>query len=326
LNKKILITGCAGFIGFHTSLRFLEKSNYKIIGIDNLNNYYDKNLKINRLKILKKKKNFNFLKIDITKENSVSLLKKYKIDYIIHLAAQAGVRYSIKKPKEYLNINIIGFFNILELAKNKKVKHFVYASTSSVYGDDKKPSLSENLDCNQPIQFYAATKKSNEAMATSYSYIHKLPTTGLRFFTVYGPWGRPDMAFYKFVKNIKENKKIEIFNSGNHFRDFSYVKNIADGVFKACFRSRVLRKKSIKRNTIYNLGNGNKINLMYAIKLIEEKLNKKSKKKLLPLQKGDIKATLANISKAKKDLKIKSGFSLKQGLSNFIDWYNFYHN
>ena len=325
MKKKILITGCAGFIGFHTCLRFLKNLNYKVLGIDNLNNYYDKNLKIDRLKILKKSKNFKFLKLDITKISSFNLLKKYKIDYIIHLAAQAGVRYSIKKPREYLKININGFYNILEFAKNNQIKNLVYASTSSVYGAEKKPILIENLPCNEPIQFYAATKKSNEAMAASFSYIYNLPTTGLRFFTVYGPWGRPDMAFFKFVKNIKENKHIEIFNSGNHFRDFSYVEYIADGIFKACFKSRVLGKNSIKKNTIYNLGNGKKIYLMDAIKLIEIKLKKKAKKKFLPLQQGDIKSTLADISKAKKDLKIMSGYSLKRGLSNFIDWYNSYY-
>lgn len=326
MKKKILITGCAGFIGFHTTLKFLKSSSYEIIGIDNINNYYDTNLKKNRLKILKKEKKFKFVKIDISKKNFINSLKKFNIVYIIHLAAQAGVRYSILRPEQYLKINIFGFFNVLELARVKNIKHLVYASTSSVYGDEKKVKLDENLACNHPIQFYAATKKSNEVMATSYSYIHKLPTTGLRFFTVYGPWGRPDMAFYKFVKNIKENKKIDVYNSGNHFRDFSYVDYISDGIFKACFKSKVLHINQKKKSTVYNLGNGKKINLMEAIKLIEKKLGKTSNKNFLPLQKGDIKTTLANIEKAKKDLKIKSGYSLKKGLSNFIDWYDEYHN
>ena len=327
MNKtKIIVTGSAGFIGYSLCVKLLERGD-NIIGIDNHNDYYDPKIKDARSERLIKYPNYKHYQADLSDVNRINeIFKNHKPRKVVNLAAQAGVRYSIENPLVYINSNIVGFAYILENCRNHNVEHLVYASTSSVYGANTSMPFSEHDNTNHPLSVYAASKKSNELMAHTYSYLYKLPTTGLRFFTVYGPWGRPDMAFYKFVKNIKENKKIEIFNSGNHFRDFSYVKNIADGVFKACFRSRVLRKKSIKRNTIYNLGNGNKINLMYAIKLIEEKLNKKSKKKLLPLQKGDIKTTLANISKAKKDLKIKSGFSLKQGLSNFIDWYNFYHN
>ena len=231
--KKIqLVTGVAGFIGFSLALSLLKKK-YKIIGIDNLNNYYDINLKKSRLKILKKFKNFEFIKIDLKQYKDLNkIFIKKKINIVYHLAAQAGVRYSIEAPRAYINSNIIGFFNVLELCKTHRIKHLIYASSSSVYGANKNFPFSESDNCTHPIQLYAATKLSNESMAHSYSALYKLPTSGVRFFTVYGPWGRPDQALFLFTKNILENKKINLFNYGNHTRDFTYIDDVIEGLIK----------------------------------------------------------------------------------------------
>ena len=263
---NILVTGSAGFIGFHLCKKLLSNSKNSIIGIDNLNKYYDVNLKKDRIKILNKYKNFSFKKIDL--KNLIELKKifeKYKINYVVHLAAQAGVRHSIKKPRLYFKNNLEAFFNILDLSKDFKVKHFIFASTSSVYGENTKFPLKESYDTNKPISFYAASKKSNEVMAHSYSYIYNLPCTGLRFFTVYGPYGRPDMALFKFTKSIIENKNVELFNNGNHLRDFTYVGDIVDGIFsliKKPFKSRIPFK-------IFNIGNGKSKKLLEYLKEIE---------------------------------------------------------
>ena len=227
---KILVTGCAGFIGFHLS-NYLLKNNYDIIGIDNLNKYYDVNLKKNRLKLLKNYKNFQFIKFDLINKSKLdTIIKKYNIKYIIHLAAQAGVRYSLKNPKTYFKNNLEVFFNIIESSREKKIKHLIFASTSSVYGENKKFPSNEYDNTNNPISLYAATKKSNEILAYAYSSTYKLPSTALRFFTVYGPFGRPDMALFKFTKNILENKKIELYNNGYHSRDFTYIDDIVEGI------------------------------------------------------------------------------------------------
>jgi len=221
-----LITGAAGFIGFHTCEKLLKK-NKKVYGIDNIDNYYDPNLKKKRLKILQKYKNFKFFKTDICNKNKVnSIFKKNRFKFVIHLAAQSNVRHSIKFPEKYVDVNVSGFFNILNCAKNNKIKHFIYASTSSVYGADKRFPSKEDFGSNHPMQMYAATKRSNELMAHTFSSLFNLPTTGLRFFTAYGPWGRPDMALFKFTKNILENKKIDLFNYGNQTRDFIYIDDI----------------------------------------------------------------------------------------------------
>ena len=231
--NKILITGAAGFIGFHVSLKLL-KSGKNVVGIDNLNNYYDPKLKISRLNILKKYKNFIFKKIDLVdRKNLNKIFQKNKIEKVVNLAAQAGVRYSLINPKSYIDTNIVGFFNVIDLSREYKVKHFIYASTSSVYGALQKMPFKETYTTDHPIQLYAATKKSNELIAHSYSHIYKLPTTGLRFFTVYGPWGRPDMALFKFTKNILSNKKIDVYNYGNHSRDFTYIEDIVQGILKS---------------------------------------------------------------------------------------------
>ena len=261
---NILITGAAGFIGFHVAKNLLKYRNIKIIGIDNINNYYSQKLKLNRVKYLKKLDKYNkfkFFKIDLTSQKKLNKLKKYKIDIIIHLAAQAGVRHSIKKPEDYVKNNLLGFFNILDFSKSLQIKHLLFASTSSVYGSENR-KCDEKFDCNSPIQFYAATKKSNEVMAYSYSAIYKLPCTGLRFFTVYGPWGRPDMALFKFVKNIKKKKEIEVFNYGNHQRDFTYVEDISRSIIK-------LISKPARQDIpfeIFNIGNSKPVKLENFIK------------------------------------------------------------
>ena len=315
-NSTILVTGVAGFIGSALSERLLC-NNFSVVGIDNLNNYYDVQLKKKRNHILKKNKNYIFKKIDIKNyKNLETVFKKYKIFKVIHLAAQAGVRYSLKNPRSYIDNNINGFFNILEISKNYRVKKFVYASTSSIYGLQKKFPLKENLNTDNPIQLYAATKKSNELMATSYSYLYKMDTVGLRFFTVYGPWGRPDMALFKFTKNIISGKHIEVFNKGKHERDFTYVDDIVDGIIKIVFS-----KKNKFGSQIFNIGNGKKIKLLKYIQLIEKNLKKKARKKLLPLQKGDVFKTHSNTRLIKKHYNYNPKTSVNDGVKKFIEWY-----
>ncbi len=320
----ILVTGCAGFIGFHTCLNLLKRRKDKVIGIDNLNDYYDVNLKKERLKILKKNKKFFFKKLDLGKKKEIlNFIKKKNIKYVIHLAAQAGIRYSLKNPKKYFDSNILGFFNLLESLKNKKIEHLVFASSSSVYGNKKKFPILETDTTDKPIQFYASTKKTNEIMAHTFSSLTKIPATGLRFFTVYGPWGRPDMAFFKFVENIKKNKKIEIYNKGNHERDFSYIDYIAEGIVNSLENSNSIHLHEMGQVPfeIYNLGNGKPVNLMKCVKIIENIMKKKAKKKFLKIQSGDVIKTYADIKKAKKDLKLKTNFSIFRGLKNFIEWH-----
>ena len=275
------------------------------------------NLKKKRNHILKKNKNYIFKKIDIKNYKSLeAVFKKHKIYKVIHLAAQAGVRYSLKNPRSYIDNNINGFFNILEMSKNYRVKKFVYASTSSIYGLQKKFPLKENFNTDNPIQLYAATKKSNELMATSYSYLYKMDTVGLRFFTVYGPWGRPDMALFKFTKNIIKGKPIEVFNKGKHERDFTYVDDIVDGIIKIVFS-----KKNKFGSQIFNIGNGKKIKLLRYIQLIEKNLKKKALKKFLPLQKGDVFKTHSDIRLIKKYYNYNPKTDVNHGVKKFIEWY-----
>ena len=320
---NILITGAAGFIGFHVIEDLLKLNNIKVLGIDNINNYYDQKLKLNRIKHLKKinkNKKFKFIKINISDKNQLNKIKKYKIDIIIHLAAQAGVRHSIKKPEDYVKNNLIGFFNILNFSKSIQIKHLLFASTSSVYGNENR-KCNEKFSCNSPIQFYAATKKSNEVMAHSYSAIYKLPCTALRFFTVYGPWGRPDMALFKFVKNIKRKKEIEVFNYGNHKRDFTYVKDISRSIIKLISKS----PKNKIPFEILNIGNSKPIKLESFIKEIEKKLKIKAKIKYLPLQRGDIPNTNSDSNKLYNKIKFKPKTNYKSGIKKFIDWYQNYY-
>ncbi len=317
---KVLVTGCAGFIGFHLSLRLLEEKKYLIYGIDNLNTYYDVALKKQRLLKLKKYNNFTFYKCDIANQSIFfKRLKKIKIDIVINLAAQAGVRYSISNPEAYFNSNLKGFFNILEFSRLNNIKHLIYASTSSVYGDNKKFPLKENYNTDFPLSFYAATKKSNEVMAHSYSEIYKLKVTGLRFFTVYGPYGRPDMALFKFAKSIYDNKQVELFNKGNHIRDFTYIDDIIESIYK------ILNKKNNKLYNIINIGNGNPVNLINFIKEIENYIGKKLKFKKINIQKGDVYKTHASITKLYKLINFKPKTSTKTGIKKFLDWYNQYY-
>ena len=317
---NILVTGCAGFIGFHLCKSLLK--NHNVVGIDNLNNYYDVGLKKDRLKILKSEKKFKFFKIDIANNTLLEQkIKNKKIKYIVNLAAQAGVRYSLQNPREYMRTNLIGFFNILELAKKLKVKHLISASTSSVYGDSKKIPMSEEDSTDRPIQFYAATKKSNEVMGRSYSYLYKIPITMTRFFTVYGPWGRPDMALFKFTNLILENKVLPVFNNGNHSRSFSYIGDVI-------FSINCLINKPPKEHTpfrILNIGNNKKQKLLKYISIIEKNLKKKAKKKYLKLQLGDIKDTQADIRKLKRLVPNYKNTKIEKGIKLFVDWYKSYY-
>ena len=333
--SKILVTGSAGFIGFHLCKKLL-KMGKKVVGIDNINNYYDQKLKLSRLKILKKDKNFFFYKIDIKDEKKLKkVFDKNKINYVVNLAAQAGVRYSLINPKSYIETNLVGFFNIINFSRVYKIKHFVYASTSSVYGALKKLPFKETYSTDHPIQLYAATKKSNEIIAHAYSHIYKMPTTGLRFFTVYGPWGRPDMALFKFTKNILKKKKIDVFNYGKHTRDFTFIDDIVQGIFKSIKKipkenkkfnfKKPLLSKSSAPFSIYNIGNGKQVKLMKYISEIEDYLKIKAKKNFIKLQKGDIKDTHSDLSKIKKNLNYKSSTSVKNGVRKFLDWYLQYY-
>ena len=331
MKKIILVTGSAGFIGFHIS-HLLLKNNYRVIGLDNLNNYYSISLKKSRNKILKKFKNYTFIKGDICKKDAIiKICKKFKINYILHLAAQAGVRYSIKNPEIYIKNNLLGFFNVIDAARLCKIKHFVYASSSSVYGLNKKKSFKEKDTTDHPISLYGATKKSNEIIAHSYSYIYGLPVTGLRFFTVYGPFGRPDMSLFLFVKKIIEGKKIYIFNYGKMKRSFSYIDDVSKAIFKILFK--IPRYKNIKKLTsdvssapfqIYNVGNPKAIKLLDYVRIIEMNLKKKSIKKFSKLQLGDVVSTKANIDKIKKNINFKINNNVRHGIISFISWYKKY--
>jgi len=314
---KILVTGSAGFIGFHLAKELIKNKRNKVYGIDNINDYYDTKIKYERNKILKNNKNFFFKKIDILNSKKLNnYLKSIKPKIIIHLAAQAGVRYSIDNPETYLKNNINGFFNILEISRTLKVNHLVFASTSSVYGSNESFPLKETNNTDKPLSFYAATKKSNEVMAYSYSNIYKLPATGLRFFTVYGPFGRPDMSLYKFSQKIIHKKKIELFNHGKHVRDFTYIDDIISGIMKVII-SPPLKKIPFE---IYNLGNGKPRKLLEFLSYIEKYLTKKAKIQNKPLQQGDVIKTHADISKMKKKFKYNPRTDIDEGIRKFSKW------
>ena len=331
-----LITGVAGFIGFSLALRLL-KNNKTVYGIDNLNSYYDINLKKKRLSILKKYPNFKFKKLDLNNfENLKIQFKTFKFKKVFHLAAQAGVRYSLKAPRAYIDSNIIGFFNVLECCKIFKVKHLIFASSSSVYGANRNFPFTEKNSCTHPIQLYAATKLSNESMAHSYSSLFNLPTSGIRFFTVYGPWGRPDQALFIFTKNIIENKKIDLFNFGKHTRDFTYIDDIVDGIIKI---GNSIPKKNQTWNSkkpdpsyskfpyqIYNIASNKRVKLTKYLKILEKKLGKKAKINYLPLQKGDVPDVSSSISKIQKKLNYSPKINVEIGIERFVDWYKKYFN
>lgn len=311
--SKILITGAAGFIGYHLS-RSLLKDGAIILGIDNLNNYYDTGLKEQRLKRLKGFKNFTFKKIDLIDEKKLNnVFLNFNPSIAIHLAAQAGVRYSIENPRAYLDSNLIGFHNIIEQCRKCKINKLIYASSSSIYGLNKKIPFSVNDKTDYPVSLYGATKKSNELVAHAYSHLYGVKTIGLRFFTVYGPWGRPDMAYFSFTKKIIEGRKIEVFNHGNMQRDFTYIDDIVDGI-----RNTIDKDFNFE---IFNLGNSKSEDLMTMIRIIEKELNINAKIVFKDMQAGDVFKTYADIKKSSKMLEFKPKVSLQVGLKRTIDWY-----
>lgn len=334
---KILVTGAAGFIGSALSKRLVD-AGHEVVGIDNLNTYYDVNLKHARLAKLENLKNIHFEKMDITDRPAIeTLFRGGSFDKVAHLAAQAGVRYSIVNPHAYVETNLVGYLNILEGCRHNKVRHLVYASTSSVYGLNTEMPFSEHQGVDHPVSLYGATKKANESMAHSYSHMYGLPTTGLRFFTVYGPWGRPDMALFQFTKNILEGKPIDVFNHGKHMRDFTYIDDIVEGV------ARTLENPAPAVNPawdskhpdpasssapyrIFNIGNSQPVELMRYIELIEKNLGKKAVKNYLPLQNGDVPATFADISELEASVGYKPQTSVETGVARFVEWYKEYYS
>ncbi|MCC5909739.1 MAG: NAD-dependent epimerase [Clostridiaceae bacterium] len=333
---KILITGAAGFIGFHLSKKLLDDS-YQIIGIDNLNDYYDPSLKQSRLEILGKYNNFNFHKVDLKDKAAVDrIFETYQPTHVINLAAQAGVRYSIENPYAYVDSNLTGFMNNLEACRNYPVEHLLYASSSSVYGGNKVAPFSTNHNVDHPVSLYAATKKSNELMAHTYSHLYGIPTTGLRFFTVYGPYGRPDMAYFSFTKDILAGKPIKVFNHGKMERDFTYIDDIVEGIVKLIDKAPAANKEwdeskddlstSFAPYKIYNIGNNNPVQLMRFINALESALGKEAEKVYMDMQPGDVLRTFADVSDLERDINFKPSTSIEDGLAKFVDWYKEYYN
>ena len=332
---NILVTGAAGFIGFHLCLALLKKGN-KIVGLDNINDYYDTKLKQDRLAILQKDPNFTFIKADLADKETVNkAFDQTNFDRVINLGAQAGVRYSLQNPDAYINSNIVGFLNILEACRHNKTAHLVYASSSSVYGMNTSMPFSVHDNVDHPVSLYAATKKSNELMAHTYSHLFGLPTTGLRFFTVYGPWGRPDMAPFLFTSAILEGRPIKVFNNGHMKRDFTFVDDIVEGVvrvadlipqanpdFDASNPDPSTSKAPYK---IYNIGNNQPVELLKFIETIEEKCGKKAEKIFMPMQAGDVVATYADVSDLMKDTGFSPATPLEVGIGKFVDWYRNYY-
>jgi UDP-glucuronate 4-epimerase len=334
-HARILVTGAAGFIGFHLSCKLISLG-YQVVGLDNLNNYYDVGLKQARLAILKKLSNFRFEQIDLVEKKALdALFAAQKFQYIVNLAAQAGVRYSLTNPYAYLDSNLTGFLNVLEACRHHQPDHLIYASSSSVYGSNTRMPFSVHDNVDHPLALYAATKKANELMAHAYSNLYKLPTTGLRFFTVYGPWGRPDMALFLFTKAILEGQPIDVFNYGKMKRDFTYVDDIVESIVR-------LVPKSARPNPnwsglnpdpstsyapyrVFNIGNNQPVELLHFIETIEKKLGRKAVKNLMPLQDGDVPATYADISDLSAEVDFKPSTTIEQGIHKFIDWYVDYY-
>lgn len=328
---KVLITGAAGFIGAELTLKLLEQG-HEVIGIDNLNDYYDVSLKTARLARLEKYKNFTDVRMGIEdREGIADLFRKHKPNRVINMAAQAGVRNSIKNPNAYVDSNLVGFANLLEGCRNNDVEHLVFASSSSVYGSNTNMPFSVHHNVDHPISLYAATKKSNELMAHSYSHLFRLPVTGLRFFTVYGPWGRPDMAYFLFAQRILRGEAIDVFNHGDCKRDFTYIDDIADAVLKVLDRTPEPNPlwssdapDSATSNApyrLYNIGNNNPVDLMYFIEVLEKCLGRTATKNMLPLQAGDVPATYADVADLEQDIGFKPSTSVEEGLEKFASWY-----
>lgn len=333
---KILVTGAAGFIGSALSLKLLERGD-EVVGIDNLNDYYDVNLKLARLERLQSCDRFKFIKLEIADRVAVeALFAQEKFQRVMHLAAQAGVRYSITHPHVYINSNIVGFINILEGCRHNAVEHLAYASSSSVYGANTKMPFSVHDNVDHPVSLYAASKKANELMAHTYSHLYNLPTTGLRFFTVYGPWGRPDMSPFLFARNILDGKPIDVFNYGNHRRDFTYIDDIVEGVIRVIDQPAQTNTDwlgedpdpatSFSPYRLYNIGNNNPVHLLTFIETLEKCLGKEAIKNLLPMQPGDVPDTYADVSDLVRDLSYKPTTLLDEGIRNFVEWYKDFYN
>ena len=322
--KKVLVTGAAGFIGFHLSKRLLGLG-ATVVGFDNVNDYYDVGLKESRLEILREYPKFTFVKGDLADEAAVmALFEQYQPDIVVNLAAQAGVRYSIDHPRSYIDSNIIGFFNILESCRHHKVEHLLFASSSSVYGNQKKTPFSTTDNVDHPISLYAATKKSDELMAYTYSHLYGIPATGLRFFTVYGPFGRPDMAYFKFTNKIRQGEPIQIYNNGDMYRDFTYVDDIVTGIeHMLCNPPKV--NEFGDRYKVYNIGNNKPEKLMHFIEVLEQAIGKTAKKEFLPMQPGDVYQTYADVSELERDFDFKPATTIEEGLGKFAAWYKDYY-
>ena len=324
IQKKVLITGAAGFIGFHLAKRLLSLG-AQVAGLDNLNPYYDVHLKLDRLRELDLYPSFSFTCGDLADAGAVnSLFDEFKPDIVVNLAAQAGVRYSIDHPRSYIDSNIIGFFNILEACRHFQPEHLLYASSSSVYGNQQKTPFATTDPVDHPISLYAATKKSDELMAYTYSHLYGIPATGLRFFTVYGPFGRPDMAYFSFTRKIMAGEPIKIFNQGDMYRDFTYVDDIVAGVERMLCNPPVPNETG-DRYKLYNIGNNHPEKLMTFIETLEDVLGKKAQKEFLPMQPGDVYQTYADVSELEKDFGFKPQTSIREGLSQFAQWYKKYY-
>lgn len=333
--SQILVTGAAGFIGFHLSRRLLERGD-QVVGLDSLNDYYDVRLKEDRLAQLTRHPEFEFCKANLADREAMGqLFGTESFDVVVNLAAQAGVRYSLTHPHAYVESNLTGFVNILEGCRHSSVKHLVYASSSSVYGANTKMPFSVHHNVDHPISLYAASKKANELMAHTYSHLYKLPTTGLRFFTVYGPWGRPDMAMFKFAKAILAGEPIDVYGEGNMRRDFTYVDDIVEGVMRVCdYTARPNAAWSGEKPDpatsaapyhIYNIGNNNPVELMHVIEVLEKKLGKKAILNLLPMQPGDVRETYADVEDLARDVGFRPNTPVEEGISRFVDWYREYY-
>lgn len=333
--NKILVTGAAGFIGFHLSKR-LCKEGYMVVGIDNLNDYYDVGLKHSRLDLLKKESNFQFAKLDLNdRPGMIRLFEKEKFNGVINLAAQAGVRYSIENPYAYIDSNISGFMNILEACRHNAVQHLIYASSSSVYGGNTKMPFSVHDNVDHPVSLYAATKKANELMAHTYAHLYNLPVSGLRFFTVYGPYGRPDMALFLFTKAILEDRPIDVYNFGKMRRDFTYIDDIVEGIVRLIPHipkpnsdwsgDNPDSATSFAPYKLYNIGNNQPVELLKFIEVLEGAIGKTAEKNLMPMQEGDVPATYADVDDLMHAVGFKPSTSIKDGIKNFVDWYREYY-
>lgn len=333
-DKKVLVTGAAGFIGFHLSKRLLAEG-YAVTGLDNLNDYYDVNLKQARLELLLKEPNFSFVKANLADKPAIDDVFGGDFRYVVHLAAQAGVRYSLQHPYAYLESNLHGFLNILEGCRHHRPDHLIFASTSSVYGANTKQPFSVHDNVDHPLSLYAATKKANELMAHTYAALYQVPTTGLRFFTVYGPWGRPDMALFLFTRAILEGRPIDVYNFGRMKRDFTYVDDIVEGIVRLLPRIPQPDKNwngqkpdpatSFSPYRLYNIGNNKPVELMHFIEVLEEKLGRKAEKNFLPIQSGDVPETYADVDDLMRDTGFRPSTSIEEGIGRFVDWYKSFY-